>query len=134
MILEFINLETNKLYYSNRYLSTILDKNQGYVTISGTKPACDRLDSSKLIEVWVVIVLKRIIEHKFRSYFKWKTHLLNSKQSKIFRMYHTMRIRAFGQKRIFSSPKCIFCTPHLKLHTLIRKFPVGFSLHFRSSK
>jgi hypothetical protein len=51
--LEIITLETKKRYYTNRYLSIIHDENEGWVTISDTKPACDRLDSSKLIEIWV---------------------------------------------------------------------------------
>jgi hypothetical protein len=54
-VVEFVTFETNKPYFSNRYLSIIHDENEGCVTISDTKPACDRLDSSKLIEIWVVI-------------------------------------------------------------------------------
>jgi hypothetical protein len=51
----FIILETNKQYYSNRYLSIIYDEYEGCYSITVTKPACDRLDSSKLVEIWVVI-------------------------------------------------------------------------------
>jgi hypothetical protein len=54
-VMEFITLETNKRYYSKRYLSIIHEENEGCVTISDTKPACDRPDSSKLFEIWVVI-------------------------------------------------------------------------------
>jgi hypothetical protein len=57
-VLEFITLETNKRYYFNRNLSIIHDENEGCVTISDTKPACDRLDSSKMIEIWVVIAFE----------------------------------------------------------------------------
>jgi hypothetical protein len=57
-VVEFVTLETNKRYNSNRYLSIIHDENDGCVTISDTKPACDRLDSSKLIEILVVIAFE----------------------------------------------------------------------------
>jgi hypothetical protein len=55
---EFVNFGTNKRYYSNRYLSVIHDENEDYVTISDTKPACDRLELSKLIEMWVVLAFE----------------------------------------------------------------------------
>jgi hypothetical protein len=58
MILEFITLETNKRYYSIWYLSIIHDENEGCVTISDTKPACDGLDTSKFFEIWVVIAFE----------------------------------------------------------------------------
>jgi hypothetical protein len=31
---------------------------EGCVSISDSKPACDRLDSSKLFEIWVVITFE----------------------------------------------------------------------------
>jgi hypothetical protein len=34
------------------------DENKGCVTISVTKPACDRLQSGKLIEIWVVVAFE----------------------------------------------------------------------------
>jgi hypothetical protein len=55
MVLDFITIETNKRYYSNRYLSIIHEENEGCVIISDTEPDCERLGSSKLIEIWVVI-------------------------------------------------------------------------------
>jgi hypothetical protein len=49
-------------------LFIIHGENEGCVTISGIKPACDRLDTSKLIEIWVVIANEKnkwnmIVDH-----------------------------------------------------------------------
>jgi hypothetical protein len=46
-------------YYSNRYLTIIHDSNDGCVTVSDNKPAYDRLDSIKLVEIWEVIAFQK---------------------------------------------------------------------------
>jgi hypothetical protein len=56
--METYTLETNKRYNSNRFLSIIHDENEGCGPISDTKPPCERLDSCKLIEIWVVIAFE----------------------------------------------------------------------------
>jgi hypothetical protein len=49
-------------------------------------------------------------------------------------MYHTNATGAVSEKRIFSSAKWIYRTPPKSVETIIGTFPIGFYLHFRSSK
>jgi hypothetical protein len=74
-VLAFITLETYKWYYSNRYLSIIYDENEGCVTTSVTKPACDRLQSVKLIKIWVVIAFETSKKNKNVDRFSIEKHI-----------------------------------------------------------
>jgi hypothetical protein len=64
-------------YYSNRYLSIVHEENEGCVTISDTKPACDRLDSRKLIEIWVVIAFEKNKLNVYVDHISNEKHIYN---------------------------------------------------------
>jgi hypothetical protein len=64
-------------------------------------------------------LMKQIVGTRMYIILQRKTHLLTSKQSKKYHMYHNIWIGAVGIKHIFSSTKWIFSTPQKSVDRLI---------------
>jgi hypothetical protein len=108
---------------------------EGCVSISGTKPACDRLDSGKLFEIWVVITF--VTNNRFSNvvHISNEKHISNPPNTqKRFVCTILSELERLANNAFSARQNAFLVHRQNLLKQITGKFPVVFYLLFWSSK